>query len=91
MLNSPTLCQYFVQFPFEIICEQFPQSLTYHYIDDILLADSNIDTLEEMFKEVKKILPYWRFANCTWKKYRGDFVNYLGYKIGLQKIEPQKV
>ncbi|KAL6053685.1 hypothetical protein STEG23_018918 [Scotinomys teguina] len=28
----------------------------YHYMDNILLADSNADTLERMFEEVKKIL-----------------------------------
>ena len=28
-------------------------------MDNILLADSNMDTLKEMFKEIKKILPYW--------------------------------
>ena len=46
MLNSPTLCQYFVQQPLEIIHKQFPESIIYHYMDDILLADSDADTLE---------------------------------------------
>ena len=43
----------------EMICVQFPQSVIYHLVDDILLADSNVDTLEKMFEEVKKILPCW--------------------------------
>ncbi|MGE9640383.1 pol protein pepsin-like aspartate protease and reverse transcriptase [Escherichia coli] len=30
MLNSPTLCQHFVQQPLEIIRKKFPQSLVYH-------------------------------------------------------------
>lgn len=34
ILNSPTLCQYFVQQPLELICEKFPKSIIYHYIDD---------------------------------------------------------
>lgn len=28
-------------------------------MDDILLGDSESDTLENMFEEVKKILPCW--------------------------------
>ena len=28
-----------------------------HYVDDILLADSNVDTLEKKIEEVKKIMP----------------------------------
>ena len=60
MLNSPTLCQYFVSYPLVIICKQISKSIIYHYMDDILLSDSNADTLEKkMFKEVKKVLPKW--------------------------------
>ena len=59
MLNSPTLSHYFVNKPLEIIHKQFPKSIIYHYMDDILLSDSNKDTLESMFEEVKKVLPRW--------------------------------
>lgn len=59
MLNSPTLCQYFVQQPLEMIRKQFPQSIIYHYMDDILLSDSDINILERMCDEVKKTLPCW--------------------------------
>ena len=41
MLNSPTLYQYFVQQPLEIIWHQLPQSITYPYMNDILLANSD--------------------------------------------------
>ena len=43
MLNSPTLCQYFVQQPLGIICKQFPQPIIYHYMDDILFAHPDIN------------------------------------------------
>ena len=59
-------------------------------MDDILLSDSNIDTLERMFEEVKKVLPKWGLQIAPEKIQRGDSVNYLGYKIGLQKIRTQK-
>ncbi|KAL6045981.1 hypothetical protein STEG23_001675 [Scotinomys teguina] len=91
MLNSPTLCQYFVQQSLEVIRKKFPKSIIYHYMDDILLADSNADTLERLFEEVKKILPCWGLQIAPGKIQKGDSINYLGYKIGLQKIRPQKV
>lgn len=56
IVNGPTLHQYFVQQPLEIICKQFPESIIYHYIDGILLADSDLDFLEKMLNEVKKVL-----------------------------------
>jgi len=56
MLNSPTLRQYFVQQSLEMIRKQFPQSIIYHYMDDILFSDSDINILERIFDEVKKNL-----------------------------------
>ena len=86
MLNSPTLCQYFLSQPLEIIWKQFPKSIIYHYMDDILLSDSNKDTLESMFEEVKKVLPRQGLQIASEKIQRGDSINYLGYRIGLEKI-----
>ncbi|KAL6035037.1 hypothetical protein STEG23_037457 [Scotinomys teguina] len=77
--------------PLEVIHKKFPKSIIYHYMDDILLADSNADTLERLFEEVKKILPCWGLQIAPEKIQKGDSINYLGYKIGLQKIRPQKV
>lgn len=33
---------------------QFPQSIVYHYMDNILFSHSNEGTLERMFEKVKK-------------------------------------
>ena len=55
MLNSPNLCQYFVQKILEIICKQFLQSILlygWHF-----LTDSVDDVLENMFKVTQNILP----------------------------------
>ena len=90
MLNSPTLCQYFVSQPLKIIRKQFPKSIIYHYMDDILISDQNKDTLERLFEEVKLVLPKWGLQIAPEKIQRGDSVNYLGYKIGLQRIKTQK-
>ena len=60
-------------------------------MDDILLSDSNADTLERMFEEVKKVLPKWGLQIAPEKIQRGDSVNHLGYKIDLQKNRTQKI
>jgi hypothetical protein len=54
MLNSPTLFQYFVQHPLEMIHKQFLHSIIYHYIDDILMADAYITILKRIFDKVKQ-------------------------------------
>ena len=55
-------------------------------MDDILLSDSNMDTLGRMFEEVQKVLPKWGLQVALEKIQRGDSINYLGYRIGLEKI-----
>ena len=59
-------------------------------MDDILLSDSSIDTLERMFEEINIVLPKWGLQIALEKIQRGDAVNYLDCKIGLQKIRTQK-
>ena len=62
-LHSPTQCQYLVWHPLEVICVQFPQSVIYHYVDDILLTDSNVDILEKNCEEENFAL--LRSTNCS--------------------------
>ena len=54
-------------------------------MDDILLSDSNVDTLEKMFEKETKALPNWGFQIVPEKIQRGKSINYLGYKMGLKK------
>lgn len=82
------LCHYSLQW-LEIVCRQFPQSIIFHYMDDVLLADSDKDTLEKMFKGTQRILPCWGLQIAP-KKYRVHSINYLGYKISQQKKSNHK-
>ena len=59
-------------------------------MDDILLSDSNLKTLERMFEKENKILPRWGLQIPPEKMQRGNFVSYLGYKIGLHKMRTKK-
>ena len=42
-----------------MILKQYPQSTIYHYMDDTILADSDINILERLFDEIRKTLPCW--------------------------------
>ena len=86
------MCQYFVQLQLEIICKQFPQSIICNYIDDILLGDSDSDIFSKVFTLEKNV---WQHKEnfallgitcCFWKIQIRDSINFLGHKIGLQKI-----
>jgi hypothetical protein len=46
---------------------------------------------KKMFVEVNIILPCWGSKIVPEKLQRGDYINNLGHKIDLQKIQPQKV
>ena len=59
-------------------------------MDDILISDQNKDTLERLFEEVKIVLSKWGLQIAPEKIQKKDSVNYLGYKIGLQRIKTQK-
>ena len=49
MINSPTICQYYVAKAFEPVRKQFPDFLVIHYMDDILSsAPSSLET-QQMF------------------------------------------
>ena len=39
-----------------MIFKSFPLSIIYHYVKDVLLADSDKGILQKMFNEVKRIL-----------------------------------
>ena len=45
----------------------------------------------ECLVKYKKTLPSWRLQITPEKIQRGDSINYLGYKISLQRVRPQKV
>ena len=45
MLNSPTICQYFVHTTIQPVRDQFPDSIIYHYMDDIRLEAPSQDIL----------------------------------------------
>lgn len=49
MANSPTICQLYVQRALEPIRKQFPSLLLAHYMDDILMCDRDLTTLQTSY------------------------------------------
>lgn len=56
MANSPTLCQDFVDTAIHLIWQQHSQVYIIHYMDDILLAHENLDTLHKAFTDLQHSL-----------------------------------
>lgn len=75
MLNNPALCQYFVHQLLEIVHNQFLQSLIYHYTNDILLANSDADTLEKIIRDMKKNICLVGYYKLLQKIQRGNYIN----------------
>ena len=91
ILNNPTIWQYLMQKPSEIICKKVLQSITYHYMDDILLANSVEDVFEDMFKVTQRILLCWGLQIAPEQIHRRDHLVIGGYKISQQKIWSQNI
>ena len=49
MMNSPTMCQYYVSKALEPVRKKFPNFLVIHYMDDILFSAPSILNTEHMF------------------------------------------
>ena len=56
MMNSPTMCQYYVAKALEPVRKQFPDFLVIHYMDDILSSAPSI--LEVRFSSPVSITSY---------------------------------
>ena len=56
MMNSPTMCQYYVAKPLEPVRKQFPDFLVFRYMDDILCSAPSILETQQMFDITQQCL-----------------------------------
>ena len=54
MANSPTMCQLFVGEALQPVRDTFPKLRIVHYMDDILLASNNKESLDKAYIELVK-------------------------------------
>ena len=56
MMNSPTMCQYYVAKALEPVRRQFPNFLVIHYMDDILFSAPSVLETQQMFDIAQQCL-----------------------------------
>lgn len=91
MANSPTICQLYVDQALAPIKRQFPQIVSIHYMDDVLLCHKNPSVLQQVFPVLQKTLEQWGLQIATEKVQLADSGQFLGSFIQPNIIKPQKI
>ena len=91
MTNSPTLCQEFIARSLQSLCQEYPNYILYHYMDDLLLAAPSIAERDEFFLKVQEALRLYNLQIAP-EKIQKDFpISYLGTILEQHRIMPQKL
>ncbi|XP_017686386.1 PREDICTED: endogenous retrovirus group K member 18 Pol protein-like [Lepidothrix coronata] len=91
MRNSPSVCQRVIAEVLSPIRRQFPQTILYHYMDDILLAAESKEQLAQLHWTVKAALSRHGLEVAPEKEQMTMPWKYLGYHINSTTIQPQMV
>ena len=90
MRNSPTLCQLYIDSALQPIRKMFPDTIIYHYMDDILLAQENPFTAQHK-DMLHRALNDWGPHIVPEKIQTSAPWTYLGWRITDGTIQPQKL
>lgn len=82
MLNSPTMCQFFVDKVLSPAREKFPQAMIFHYTDDILLTMNNETDLQDLYSYVIDCLQTSGLKIALEKIQTMPPYQYLGFYFG---------
>ena len=89
MMNSPTMCQYYVAKTLEPVRKQFPNFLVIHYMDDILFSAPSILNTEHMFDVAQLCFKNSRLIIAPEKIQTSTPHYYLGFVVNRQHITPE--
>ena len=89
MMNSPTMCQYYVPKALEPVTKQFPNFLVIHYMDGILFSSPSILKTEHMFDIAQLCFKNSRLIIAPEKIQTSIPYHYLGFIVNRQHITPQ--
>ena len=78
MANSPTMCQLFVGEALHTARDTFPKLRIVHYMDDILFASNNKESLDKAYIELIKELEKIQFFVASDKVQMGKLGEFLG-------------
>ncbi|KFO52995.1 hypothetical protein N302_14880, partial [Corvus brachyrhynchos] len=90
MKNSPTLCQMYVDAALKPVRMQWPKTIIYHYMDDILVAQPNQITPQQELLLTNQLKQYGLIV-VPEKVQHTPVWKYLGWNITEAQIKPQKV
>ena len=90
MKNSPTICQWFVDLALQSWRENNPNLITYHYMDDLLIASPHT-LAPEKEQELIQSLQTFGLVIAKEKVQKLAPWNYLGLRISETRIQPQKI
>ena len=91
MANSPTMCQLYVSQAIEPIRKAFPKLRCAHYMDDVLLTAKTEKYLHSAYIALVKELQRQKLYIAPEKVQQDQVVSYLGARISLTEVQPQKV
>lgn len=91
MLNSPTICQFYVARAVAPVREKFPACYIIHYMDDILCAASSPAVLADCFKLLQEQREMAGLCIAPDEIQTTTPIKYLGAILDRQTIKPQKV
>ena len=91
MANSPTMCQLYVSQAIEPIRKAFPKLCCAHYMDDILLTAKTEEYLHSAYIALVKELQRSKLYIAPEKVQQDQVVSYVGARISLTEVQPQKV
>ena len=89
MLNSPTICQHFVHTAIQPVRDQFPNSIIYHYMDDILIAALSQDILAKTASFLRSSVASAGLVIAPEQIQHSEAWKYLGYILFNRTIQPQ--
>ncbi|NWT07350.1 POK11 protein, partial [Mionectes macconnelli] len=90
MKNSPTMCQSYVAWALQPFRNQHPELLVYHYMDDILIAGSNLD-IPPPLSQLEYELGCRGLNIAPEKVQMQEPWEYLGWTITNGIVRPQKL
>jgi len=90
MRNSPTLCQLYVAWALAPLRKQWPNTIIYHYMDDILCCQQDAFS-DDSLTQLSTVLASKGLVVAPEKVQRSAPWKYLGWRISDAKIQPQNV
>ena len=76
--------------PYEVR-QEFPRIKCYHYMDDVLLTAKTEKYLHSAYIALVKELQRWKLYIAPEKVQQDQVVSYVGARISLTEVQPQKV